>query len=119
MAVTLGILPWAGMELNYLNIIMIPVLFGVSVDGGAHMVTRMASGHRLADVVDDTGRAVCGSLLTTAFGFGAMMLAEHPGLNSLGELAVVGLAVNLLVTIVALPALLAWKPQLIANAERP
>ncbi len=111
LTVTLGILPLVGVSLNYLNIVMIPVLFGISVDGGAHIVTRLRSGQQLHDVLSETGRAISGSLLTTGFGFGALMLAHHRGLDSLGSLAVIGLAVNVLACLVVLPAFLVWRAQ--------
>jgi hypothetical protein len=39
-------------------------------------------------------------------GFGALFLADHPGLNSVGALANLGFGVNLLIMLVAFPALL-------------
>ncbi len=104
----LALMPLAGLQLNYLNIVMLPVILGMSVDGGAHMVTRLNSGLPLPSVVAETGRAIGGSILTTAFGYGSMILAHHPGLESLGKMAVLGLAVNLFVCMVPLPAYLAW-----------
>ena len=53
------------------------------------------------------GRPVRGAVLTTAFGFGAMMLAHHPGLHSFGRMAVSGLAVNLLVSLAGFVSVLA------------
>jgi len=107
LAATLGLLPLVGIELNYLNIVMIPVLLGIGVDGAIHVVTRDEEGAPLASIVAGTGRAVSGAILTTAFGFGSMLLADHPGLESLGRFALLGLAVNLLVTLALLPATLA------------
>jgi predicted RND superfamily exporter protein len=111
LAVTLGLMPWVGLELNYLNIVMIPVLFGIGVDGGAHIVTRLHAGQELRFVVTETGRAIAGAILTTGLGFGALMIADHPGLESLGSLAVLGLAVNALASLVVLPAFLALRPR--------
>ena len=119
LAVGLSLLGPVGLELNYLNIVMIPVLFGVGVDGGAHLVTRLSGGGSVSAVVDETGRSIAGALLTTGFGFGALILADHPGLDSLGELAVLGLAVNLLACLVALPALLAWRPGAVPGLGEP
>lgn len=109
LVMTLGIMPAAGLSLNYLNIIMIPILFGLSVDGSAHIMTRIEDGQRLDEVLRETGRAIVGAVVTTVFGFGALMLADHRGLKSFGSFAALGLLINLLVGIVVLPAFLSWR----------
>ena len=100
---TLALLPVLGVQLNYLNIVIIPVLFGLAVDGSVHMFSRFRSGASLEEAVDDTGRAIFAALSTTALGFGALILSDHPGLDSIGRLAVTGLFVNACVTLVGVP----------------
>ncbi|MCB9525214.1 MAG: MMPL family transporter [Myxococcales bacterium] len=102
LAATLGVAAAAGLPLNYLNLVMVPVIVGLAVDGAAHFLGRDDA--EPAGLVD-LGRAVGGALLTTAFGFGALTVADHPGLESLGRLALIGLAVNALVSLWVLPAL--------------
>ena len=104
--VTLGLLPLVGIRLNYLNIVVIPVLFGISVDGAVHLVSRLEPAASFVERLTETGRAIAGAVLTTSLGFGALMLADHPGLISVGRLAVLGLSVNLLVCLAGVPALL-------------
>jgi predicted RND superfamily exporter protein len=116
--ITMGLLPLVGLQVNYLNMIMVPIIFGVGVDGAAHIVTRVRSGVSLARTVDATGRAIAGAILTTTLGFGAMVFAHQPGLKSVGELAALGLAVNLIVCLVMLPAFLAWIEQRAASPQR-
>ena len=103
--VTFALLPLFGIELNYLNIVMIPVLIGTGVDGGVHLVTRGAD-QDIAAAADHASAPIFGALVTTAFGFGTLMTAHHLGLNSLGSLAVVGLCANLVACLVGLPTLL-------------
>ncbi|WP_370039585.1 RND family transporter [Corallococcus sp. AB045] len=103
----LGLMPLLGMEFNYLNILVIPVLIGTTVDAGVHLITRLASPRSdFVRVYSETGKAICGGLLTSAVGFGALLLADHPGLNSIGALANVGFGMNLLIMLVTFPALL-------------
>ncbi len=103
----LGLMPLLGMAFNYLNVLVIPILIGTTVDAGVHLLTRLASpGNDFVSVYSETGKAICGGLLTSAMGFGALLLADHPGLNSIGALAILGFATNLLVMLVAFPALL-------------
>ena len=104
----MGLTSLVGLRINYINMIILPVLLGIGVDGAVHLVTRLGEpGAKLANVIAETGRAICGAVLTTALGFGALMIARHPGLDSLGRLAVVGLALNLLVILVFFTAFLA------------
>lgn len=106
LSVTFGLMPTLGVKVNYLNLIIVPVLFGMAVDGAVHMLIRYRETGDVVVVTEETGRAVAGAILTTILGFGAFLMAHHPGLHSLGELAVLGLAVNLVVCLVALPAIL-------------
>lgn len=102
-----GLMPIVDMQFNYINIIMIPVLIGTTVDAGVHLVSRLTEGgHDFAAVFGETGRAICGGLLTSAVGFGALLLAAHPGLNSVGKLANLGFATNLVCMLLGFPALL-------------
>lgn len=87
-----------GGSLNYLNIVVIPVLLGISVDGTVHLVSAEL------DRVPVILRAIAGALLTTACGFAPLILALHPGLQSVGALALIGLGVNAVVSLVFVPA---------------
>jgi hypothetical protein len=107
LSVTIGLLPLAGLHLNFVNILLIPLFFGMAIDGAAHLVTREAGGLDLGSTLAETGRSVAGTILTNAMGFGALMIAMHQGVRSMGQVALVGFAVNLLVCLVGLPALIA------------
>ena len=102
---TLGLLAIGEIDLNYLNMVMIPVLFGLSVDGAVHLVGRGGT-TAMQTVHSEVGRAISGAVLTTMLGFGVLNIADHPGLNSLGLLAVIGMAVGLVVNLVILPAVM-------------
>lgn len=101
----LGLYGWLGGQLNVLNIILIPVLFGIGVDAGVHLLSAR---HRPATERHTTLRAIAASLLTTGFGFGALMLASHSGLKSLSHLALLGLTVSAWFALLVVPAGLAW-----------
>lgn len=104
-----GLMPLTGVQLNYINIVMVPLFFGIGIDAGAHLATRMEGGRVFAPALAEIARGVSGSLLTNAFGFCSLVIADHSGLNSLGKLALLGLAVNLLAGVVALPAYVVWR----------
>jgi uncharacterized protein len=102
---SLGLLPILGVQLNYINIVLIPVLFGIAVDAGTHLVLRSADpdGGAIA-VMAETRSAIIGSTVTSAMGFGALLLARHPGLRSFGQFAMIGLAMSLFAAFVWLTA---------------
>jgi hypothetical protein len=103
-----GVMSIMDMRFNYLNIVVIPVLIGTTVDAGVHLVSRLSErgDAPFTEVYGETGRAIVGGLITSAVGFAAMIIASHPGLNSIGELANLGYAVNLAIILVGFPALL-------------
>ncbi|MEM7255714.1 MAG: MMPL family transporter, partial [Pseudomonadota bacterium] len=101
------------LEFNFANVITLPLLVGIGVDNGVHMVHRMRrapppNGNLLST---STARAVFASALTTAAGFGNLALSEHRGMASMGLLLTIGLAAVLICTLVVLPSLLAPPPE--------
>jgi len=106
--VTLGTMVLIGMSLNFANIIALPLLLGIGVDNGIHMVHRMkisppADGNILHT---STSRAVLFSSLTTMCSFGSLAFSPHIGMASMGALLSLGLFASLLATLVLLPVLL-------------
>ena len=96
-------------QFDYLNIIMIPVLFGLGVDGGIHIVTKLRATGSLQAALAHTGPAITGALFTSALGFAAMFSTQHSGLRSLAALSLIGLAANLLSGMVGLPSLINFR----------
>jgi hypothetical protein len=94
---------------NFGNVIVIPLLLGIGVDSGIHLVHRArtdgdAEGGLLATT---TARAVFYSATTTIASFGALAFSSHRGIASLGITLVVGMVFILLTNLVVLPALIA------------
>jgi hopanoid biosynthesis associated RND transporter like protein HpnN len=96
-----------GMPFNYANIIALPLLVGMGVDNGIHVVHRMRneSVERLFDT--STMRAVLASGLTTVASFGNLAFSSHRGTASMGILLALGLVVSMAATLIVLPAWLA------------
>ncbi len=99
-----------GLKLNFYNLVVLPAILGIGNDAGVHMVHRYREeGYQsIWTVLRSTGEHVTMGTLTTMIGFGGLLLSFHPGLNSMGTLAVVGLCTTLLAAVVFLPALLQW-----------
>jgi hypothetical protein len=91
---------------NFANVIAIPLLIGLGVDSGIHMVMRSRAISRSNVLATSTSRGVLYSALTTIAGFGALSLSPHPGLASLGRMLMLGILFVLIGTLIILPALL-------------
>ena len=103
-----GLMFMLGMKLNLFNMVVLPSVVGIGVDTGVHIHHR----HRaegpgsLYLVLRRTGPAVAVATITTIVGYTGLLLASHPGLVSIGRLAIVGLSTTLLSALVILPALI-------------
>lgn len=92
---------------NMANVIVIPLVVGLGVDNGIHVVLRHRDAGSLAEVLrSSTPRAVLLSALTTLAAFGSLGLSSHRGIQSLGVLLAVAVASLIVATLVVLPALL-------------
>lgn len=98
----------AGLPLNMANVVVIPLIFGLGVDNGIHVVKRYRESPNIAHLAgSSTPRAVFLSTLTTLSTFGALSFSSHQGIFSIGILLSCALSFLLILTLFALPALLA------------
>jgi hopanoid biosynthesis associated RND transporter like protein HpnN len=98
-----------GLELNFANIIVLPLLFGLGVASGVHMVIRdRNTGTGVSVMQTSTPRAVLFSALTTIASFGSMALSGHLGMTSMGQLLTIAIGHTLICMLLVLPAMMAW-----------
>jgi len=109
MALTLTTCRVIGLELNFANIIALPLLFGIGVAFNIYFVVAWRAGARNL-LQSSLTRAVLFSALTTASGFGSLILSSHPGTASMGVLLIISLGWTLFTTLFFLPALLGPPP---------
>ncbi len=103
---TLGVYNLMGEQLNFMNIIVLPILLGFGVSHGLYLLHRFLEGTSPMVALRSVGAAVASSTLTTVAGFGAMIWADHHGLKTVGLLAVIGLVMTLVVSFTVLAAVL-------------
>ena len=107
-ALTGGISVLAGLPLNFANVIALPLLLGIGVDSGIHIIHRFRTD--LPDgksiLATSSARAVVVSSLTTMGGVGNLALSPHAGTASMGMLLTLGIGVTLACMLIVLPALL-------------
>lgn len=104
----LGAMSATGLVFNFANLVAVPIVLGVGIDAGVHMVHRYRlEGHDgMVTVVAHTGRAILIASLTTMVGFGSLALATHRGMASLGLLLLLGVGACTVAALGLLPNLL-------------
>ena len=101
-----GLMGWAGVPLNLANIMTLPLVIGIGVTNGIHILNRYAEEGTPGILSRSTGKAVLVSGLTAIAGFGSLVLAEHRGIRSLGIIMATGIATCMIAGLTILPALL-------------
>lgn len=104
--VTFGLMWLAGMQINPANIIVLPLMFGIGVDAGVHIVHRyhQEPTRRPLGLAGGSGKGVSLTSYTTMIGFGVMIFASHRGIASLGFVLFTGIGMTLLACWSVLPA---------------
>ncbi len=103
-----AIMVFLGLSLNFANIIALPLILGIGVDNGIHIVHR----HRQAMerptclLQTSTARAIFFSTLTTICSFGNLAVSPHLGMASMGKLLTIGIVMALVTSTIFIPAFL-------------
>ena len=97
-----------GLPLNFANVIALPLLLGIGVDSGIHIIHRfrtdLPDGKNI--LATSSARAIIVSSLTTMGGVGNLALSPHAGTASMGLLLTLGIGITLVCMLLVLPALL-------------
>lgn len=103
---TLGALGWMGVPINLANSVFAAFLFGIAVDYAIFMAqARIARARGEDEDLAETDASVLLCAATTCVGFGALVIAGHPVLHSIGATALTGILAALCATRVFVPAL--------------
>jgi hopanoid biosynthesis associated RND transporter like protein HpnN len=102
----LGVMGFCHVQFNPANIMTLPLVIGIGVTNGVHILNRFAEEKHPSLLAKSTGKAVLVSGLTTIAGFGSLMLAKHRGIESLGFVMSVGVATCMIAGLTFLPAIL-------------
>jgi hypothetical protein len=106
--VTLLGMQFFGIKLGLYNIIVLPTVLGVGIDGAIHIYHRYAEDgvRKTGAVMRSTGTTVAASSLTTAAGFVGLLMIEHNGIKTIGALAVLGICASMVASLTMVAALL-------------
>jgi len=101
-----GYMGWFDVSFNPANIMTLPLVIGIGVTSGIHILNRYAEERKPSILAKSTGKAVFVSALTTIVGFGSLILAKHQGIASLGCVMAVGTTTCMIAALTFLPAIL-------------
>jgi len=101
-----GLMGWLNIPFNPANMIVLPLILGIGIDAGVHVVHDYISQNGPYRINGSTASAVMINTVTNIAGFGSLMIASHRGLQSLGRVLTLGLATCLFTSLIMLPALL-------------
>ncbi|MGA2288685.1 MMPL family transporter [Bradyrhizobium sp.] len=107
--VTLEICVLIGLQLNFANVIALPLLLGVGVAFKIYYIVAWRSGGTNF-LQSSLTRAIVFSACTTAIAFGSLCFSHHPGTSSMGKLMALSLLTTLAAAVLFQPALLATQP---------
>ncbi len=102
----LGLMGYYEIQFNPANFMGLPLILGIGLIFGVHVVHRLVQHPHDGIFSHSTGPAIALSASTTIAGFGTLMLAHHKGIASLGFVMTVGVAANLVTSLLLLPALM-------------
>ncbi len=103
---TAGLMGLFNIPFNPANIMTLPLVVGIGVTNGIHILNRFAEEQNPSILARSTGKAVIVSALTTIAGFGSLIPAKHLGIRSLGLVMSIGVAMCMLAAVSFLPAIL-------------
>lgn len=97
-----------GISFNSANIIVLPLILGIGIDSAIYIINRYRQGDESPAQVafSSAGIGVFLNALTILFSFGALMVAHHQGVFSIGVLMSLGMVSSVAVFMIFLPALL-------------
>jgi uncharacterized membrane protein YdfJ with MMPL/SSD domain len=108
----LGGMRLLAIDFNFLSITISPLLIGIGVDNGIHILHRTIEERRALNDgaiergASSTAVAVIVTSLTTMLVFGSLLIARTPGLRLLGVSALLGIGFSLVFSLLFLPAAL-------------
>jgi uncharacterized protein len=96
---TIATLKLLHLPINLLNVLAFPLMLGVGVDYGTHIILATKEEGDALGNISDVLKPITLSGLTTATGFGSLILAQNAALSGLGTICAIGVAWCLLASL--------------------
>lgn len=98
--VTLGIMAAFRIQLNFMNVLVFPVIIGYGIQNGIYIYYRFREDHDVIRAMAMVGPAIIASTLTTLLGWSSLLIAYQKGLKS------IGIGSSLIIALTLVPAVL-------------
>lgn len=105
-----GLMVLFDIPLNFYNLIVLPAILGIGEDNGVHLSARYIEEGKTSmwNVLSSTGQHITIGSATTMLGYMGLLFTHHPGLYSLGLVAIMGVGMTLFTALTLLPALIQY-----------
>jgi uncharacterized protein len=104
-AIVLFLIRLLRVPLHAYDALVLPVLLGITVDEAMFLLYRArASNDDVEEILRHEGPPIAATALTTAAGFGGLVLCDFDGLRHLGMVGALGSLTGLVVAVVIVPA---------------
>jgi len=106
----LGLMRLTGMQLTVMNVMGLPMIVGIGIDDGVHIVHRYleeGKGH-LRTIFASTGKAILLTSLTTMLAFGSLVFSIWRGFGQLGGALFLGVGACFLTTVIFLSGVIGF-----------
>jgi len=105
-----GLMNIAGLLLNFMTLMGLPLIIGIGIDDGVHIMHRWQHEGmgNIFTVFSSTGKAILLTSLTTMLAFGSMIFSVFPAWAWFGGSLFLGVGACFVTTVVVLPGILGW-----------
>jgi predicted RND superfamily exporter protein len=103
-----GFMHLTGMQLTVMNVMGLPMIIGIGIDYGVHILHRWRHEGRgkIRIVYSSTGKAILLTSLTTMLAFGSLVFSIWRGFGQLGGALFLGVGACFLTTVIILPGII-------------
>ncbi|WP_129408421.1 MMPL family transporter [Marinitoga lauensis] len=92
-----------GIKFNIANIVVIPLIIGIGIDDGIHMMHSYIESRSIIETLKQSGKAVIITSITSMLGFGSLYFVKDPLVSQMGFLLFFGILFCLIISLTILP----------------
>jgi len=113
-AINFGIMGFAGIPLNLVNLIVSSIMIGIGIDYAIHLLERFQEEYRegrdrleiFSTVLSTTGKGIFANAMALALGFSVIGLSTFSSITTVGFLLAMAMVVSMISTFTVIPAIL-------------
>src|SRR5665648_371799 len=105
-----GLMHLVGMQLTVVNVMALPMILGIGIDDGVHIVHRwrIEGSKKVNKIFASTGKAIFLTSITTMLAFGSLIFSIWRGFGSLGGAMFIGVGTCFLCTVIILSGIIGF-----------